>query len=140
MRAHPVRRAAQTYGFSCIGAECMEIGPTFGKTHTFGTFGGVWWRSVRFPEPLEWAITGAGDGRECPVDGHEGMRWRRMSPLGTILGTNALSKTVERVTGIEPAPAAWEAAVLPLNYTRECSMPEHRTASSIVQIRGEQGG
>src|SRR5699024_2547687 len=27
--------------------------------------------------------------------------------------------TVERVTGIEPALSAWEAEVLPLNYTRE---------------------
>ena len=26
--------------------------------------------------------------------------------------------TVERVTGIEPAFSAWEADVLPLNYTR----------------------
>jgi hypothetical protein len=26
---------------------------------------------------------------------------------------------VERVNGIEPSYAAWEAAVLPLNYTRE---------------------
>jgi hypothetical protein len=26
---------------------------------------------------------------------------------------------VERVTGIEPAFSAWEADVLPLNYTRE---------------------
>jgi hypothetical protein len=26
--------------------------------------------------------------------------------------------TVERVTGIEPALSAWEADVLPLNYTR----------------------
>ncbi len=26
---------------------------------------------------------------------------------------------VERVTGIEPALSAWEADVLPLNYTRE---------------------
>lgn len=25
---------------------------------------------------------------------------------------------VERVTGIEPAPSAWKAEVLPLNYTR----------------------
>jgi len=28
---------------------------------------------------------------------------------------------VERVTGIEPAFSAWEADVLPLNYTREVS-------------------
>jgi hypothetical protein len=27
-------------------------------------------------------------------------------------------KKVERVKGIEPSYAAWEAAVLPLNYTR----------------------
>jgi hypothetical protein len=33
---------------------------------------------------------------------------------------------LERVTGIEPALSAWEADVLPLNYTRErprCSVP-----------------
>lgn len=29
---------------------------------------------------------------------------------------------MERVTGIEPASAAWEAAVLPLNYTRNRSV------------------
>jgi hypothetical protein len=28
-------------------------------------------------------------------------------------------ETLERVKGIEPSYAAWEAAVLPLNYTRE---------------------
>lgn len=28
---------------------------------------------------------------------------------------------MERVTGIEPAPSAWEAEVLPLNYTRQSS-------------------
>ena len=31
---------------------------------------------------------------------------------------------MERVNGIEPSYAAWEAAVLPLNYTRE---PAHST-------------
>jgi hypothetical protein len=29
------------------------------------------------------------------------------------------AERVERVKGIEPSYAAWEAAVLPLNYTRE---------------------
>jgi hypothetical protein len=29
-----------------------------------------------------------------------------------------LKERVERVKGIEPSYAAWEAAVLPLNYTR----------------------
>jgi hypothetical protein len=42
-----------------------------------------------------------------------------MSPKarrGTVVLTWAF--TVERVTGIEPALSAWEADVLPLNYTR----------------------
>ena len=30
-----------------------------------------------------------------------------------------LGREVERVKGIEPSYAAWEAAVLPLNYTRD---------------------
>jgi hypothetical protein len=33
---------------------------------------------------------------------------------------------MERVTGIEPAYAAWEAAVLPLNYTRIKSLHQIR--------------
>ena len=32
---------------------------------------------------------------------------------------------VERVKGIEPSYAAWEAAVLPLNYTREAGIVRH---------------
>ena len=31
--------------------------------------------------------------------------------------------SMERVKGIEPSYAAWEAAVLPLNYTRRHSLP-----------------
>ena len=31
--------------------------------------------------------------------------------------------TLERVTGIEPALSAWEADVLPLNYTRAVPSP-----------------
>ena len=34
------------------------------------------------------------------------------------LGTSANDARLERVKGIEPSYAAWEAAVLPLNYTR----------------------
>jgi hypothetical protein len=30
---------------------------------------------------------------------------------------------VERVTGIEPASRAWEALILPLNYTRSVTEP-----------------
>ena len=38
--------------------------------------------------------------------------------------------TVERVTGIEPAFRAWEARVLPLNYTR-LSSNRGRKAESL---------
>ena len=31
---------------------------------------------------------------------------------------NVIGQVLERVMGIEPTYAAWEAAVLPLNYTR----------------------
>ena len=34
-----------------------------------------------------------------------------------------LSGNLERAKGIEPSYAAWEAAVLPLNYARECRQP-----------------
>jgi hypothetical protein len=33
-------------------------------------------------------------------------------------GAPTAVKSLERVKGIEPSYAAWEAAVLPLNYTR----------------------
>jgi hypothetical protein len=48
---------------------------------------------------------------------------------------------MERVKGIEPSYAAWEAAVLPLNYTRDiqtklsCALNRHYcqdTTSSLV--------
>ena len=32
----------------------------------------------------------------------------------------AFAEAMERVKGIEPSYEAWEAAVLPLNYTRVC--------------------
>jgi len=35
-----------------------------------------------------------------------------------IRSVDAMSISVERVKGIEPSSKAWEAAVLPLNYTR----------------------
>ena len=33
------------------------------------------------------------------------------------------TNNVERVAGIEPAPSAWKAEVLPLNYTRNATRP-----------------
>ena len=41
--------------------------------------------------------------------------------IALMCGTGPLdprSRILERVTGIEPALSAWEADVLPLNYTR----------------------
>ena len=38
---------------------------------------------------------------------------------------------LERVKGIEPSYAAWEAAVLPLNYTRLQYFPEESTLSRL---------
>ena len=46
-----------------------------------------------------------------------------MRPTGTMVGTS------ERVTGIEPALPAWEAGVLPLNYTRA---PARRDSTTIA--------
>ena len=45
-------------------------------------------------------------------------------------------KTVERAKGIEPSYAAWEAAVLPLNYARERRQPT--TFRRRVQILHRQ--
>lgn len=38
---------------------------------------------------------------------------------------------VERVEGIEPSTKAWEAFVLPLNYTRVCAGLFTRTLSEL---------
>lgn len=35
-----------------------------------------------------------------------------------LLSRQGIGESLERVTGIEPAYRAWEASVLPLNYTR----------------------
>lgn len=41
---------------------------------------------------------------------------------------------VERVKGIEPSYEAWEAAVLPLNYTRSGVVPRHKTGAEAKII------
>ena len=51
-------------------------------------------------------ISSAGVGRAC---------WARVGSRVDRVGGQA----VERVKGIEPSYEAWEAAVLPLNYTRK---------------------
>ena len=45
-------------------------------------------------------------------------------------------RNLERVKGIEPSYAAWEAAVLPLNYTRKSNgllLPAHNIVGVFVQ-------
>ena len=52
---------------------------------------------------------------------HFTVRWAARSRTTDTPGLRACggrSQIVERVTGIEPALSAWEAEVLPLNYTR----------------------
>lgn len=41
---------------------------------------------------------------------------------------------MERVKGIEPSYEAWEAAVLPLNYTRSGVVPQHETGAEAEII------
>ena len=51
---------------------------------------------------------------------------------------------MERAKGIEPSYAAWEAAVLPLNYTRE-AIPKHAvfhaysTGQKGIKIANDSG-
>ena len=44
------------------------------------------------------------------------LRCRFVNDVATDLSSMSRLMTMEPTTGIEPAPAAWEAAVLPLNY------------------------
>ncbi len=54
---------------------------------------------------------------------------------------------VERIMGIEPTCAAWEAAVLPMNYIRVAALPElhgssvpnggERVLTGLAYIRGD---
>lgn len=41
---------------------------------------------------------------------------------------------MERVKGIEPSYEAWEAAVLPLNYTRICGRAKRRLGLRNLQV------
>ena len=43
---------------------------------------------------------------------------------------------MERETGIEPAPSAWKAEVLPLNYSRIRVLPAPREAPFLVEGGG----
>jgi hypothetical protein len=54
-------------------------------------------------------------------------------PLGVRLFFALCNARVERVKGIEPSYAAWEAAVLPLNYTRVG--PQFTAGGELLQVR-----
>ena len=59
------------------------------------------------------------DNRPVSTDGlFEGEGSTRLFAGFTTRFRFMIKKTMERVKGIEPSYAAWEAAVLPLNYTR----------------------
>jgi hypothetical protein len=47
--------------------------------------------------------------------------------------------TVERVMGIEPTLAAWEAAVLPLNYTRDRFDSRGEVLSAAMSLHWRAG-
>ena len=56
-------------------------------------------------------------------------RFRSFDRLDPLTEMDAeLGIRLERVTGIEPAFSAWEADVLPLNYTRSAGLPRSRRA------------
>lgn len=68
--------------------------------------------------------------------------WRPVFP-GCHTHSGGLHAALERIMGIEPTFAAWEAAVLPMNYIRVAALPEFhrgtapRTAS--VYLRATLG-
>ncbi len=45
--------------------------------------------------------------------------WPLIRPASGLRVNDDATHHMERVTGIEPALSAWEAEVLPLNYTRQ---------------------
>ncbi|SPP99192.1 protein of unknown function [Bradyrhizobium vignae] len=59
-----------------------------------------------------------------PANG--GLIYWNLAAAGEIRSNRArleitVGETLERAKGIEPSYAAWEAAVLPLNYARGCA-------------------
>ena len=54
-----------------------------------------------------------------PIPGVRSLRERVTGSVALLLPIPGVRSLRERVTGIEPALSAWEADVLPLNYTRD---------------------
>jgi hypothetical protein len=59
----------------------------------------------------------------CTLIAGMGLRRAGERKAPTRLSAVSCGFVVERVTGIEPALSAWEADVLPLNYTRAVPSP-----------------
>ena len=58
------------------------------------------------------------------------------SPLGRpVRPTRAATSGLERVAGIEPAPSAWKAEVLPLNHTRCSKCSPETPLHAILSVR-----
>ena len=75
-------------------------------------------RNVQTDE-VDAAIAAVQIHRACHVVTHfrSGSAWQALSKLFSVSKSSTYA-CMERVKGIEPSYEAWEAAVLPLNYTR----------------------
>ncbi len=60
----------------------------------------------------------------------------RRTAANPVSATESGAPVMERVTGIEPAPSAWEAETLPLSYTRDAAAADQRNVSELVDLRG----
>ncbi len=59
-------------------------------------------------------------------------------PSTHFVFTRDIFEKMERVMGIEPTRPAWEAGVLPLNYTRK--LEKFRVSSFRFQVRNSERG
>ncbi len=95
-------------------------------------------------------VHGTARGTDRSTDSDSRIRRMRLRAAATRGGNQRIVRShgcidMERVMGIEPTLAAWEAAVLPLNYTRR--MPEfqafpvtHNSPGTPVRAHGTAGG
>ena len=63
------------------------------------------------------------------IEKHRHTRHRRRGVVSGVFIVTICAGGVERVMGIEPTSKAWEAFVLPLNYTRK------KTRSDVARSR-----
>lgn len=85
---------------------------------------------------------GACSGSSSAITAHASWKLVTRGTSKALAGTCVLIRAfaLERVTGIEPALSAWEADVLPLNYTRSgTTLPEalHPRAVRCTRHLGE---